>query len=70
MHCTATKGGTRTSTLAPGAIAARVRAVSRTASPNSVRAGVGRLPSRNQSTTADTAARVFAGSALRRAAIP
>ena len=27
MHCTATNGGTRTSTLAPGAIAASVRAV-------------------------------------------
>ena len=30
-HCTATNGGMRTSTLAPGACAANVRAVSRTA---------------------------------------
>ena len=46
MHWTATNGGTRTSTLAPGAIVASVRAVSRTASASSARSGAGRVSSR------------------------
>ena len=69
-HCTATNGGTRTSTLAPGASAASVRAVSRTAFARASRSGAGRDPSRNQSATASMACRVFAGSALSRAGIP
>jgi hypothetical protein len=69
-HCTATNGGTRTSTLAPGASAASVRAVSRTAFAKASRSGAGWDPSRNQSATASMACRVFAGSALSRAGIP
>lgn len=70
MHCTATKGGTLTSTLAPGACAARVLAVRRTASAMALRSGMATVSSRNQSATAETASRVFVGSAMRRAAIP
>src|ERR1700677_693948 len=70
MHCTAANGGIRTSTLAPGASAARVRAVSRTAVPSAARSGGGRVSSHNQSATASTTCRVFAGSALSRAVIP
>ena len=62
MHWTATNGGTRTSTLDPGATAASVRAVSRTASAKSARGGSGAPSSRNQSAIAETASRVFAGS--------
>ena len=47
-------------------MAASVRAVNRTASPTSLRPGSGRLASRNHSTTADTAARVFADPEARR----
>ena len=49
--------------------AARVRAVSRTASARSRDAGAG-AASRSQSASADTASRVFVGSAVPRAAIP
>jgi hypothetical protein len=52
IHCTAMKGGILTSTLAPGAAAASVRAVNRTARASSPRAGTGREPSRSQSATA------------------
>ena len=69
-HCTATNGGIRTSTLAPGASAARVRAASRTAVAKVSRSGAGQVSSRSQSATASTTCRVFAGSALSRAAIP
>ena len=69
MHCTATKGGTLSSTLAPGAEVASVRAVSRTADASWSRAGVGNEASRSQSATASTAARVCAGSTARRAGI-
>ena len=41
MHCTATNGGTRTSTAAPGASAASVRAVARTASAKPGTVGCG-----------------------------
>src|SRR5690606_26225044 len=51
MHCTATNGGMRTSTLAPGARAARVRAVIRTAAPMSARGGSGWSSSRSQAPT-------------------
>ena len=61
MHCTATNGDTRTSTLAPGAMAASVRAVNRTASASSVRPGSGRLSSRSHS-----ANRRHGGARLRR----
>jgi hypothetical protein len=70
MHCTATNGGTRTSTLAPGANAASVLAVSRTASAMALRSGAAAVSSRSQFARADTASRVFVGSAVRRAAIP
>ena len=70
IHCTATNGGTRISTDAPGAAAASVRAVSRTASANSPRPGAGASPSRSHASIANTAARVFAGSAALRADIP
>ncbi|OOK74682.1 hypothetical protein BZL29_4503 [Mycobacterium kansasii] len=68
-HCTAAKGGIRTSTLEPGASADRVRAVSRTAVPSASRSGAGCVSSCSQSATANTACRVLAGSALPRVAM-
>ena len=53
MHCTATNGGIRTSTLAPGAVSASERTVSRTASASSARAGSGCRWSCSQSASAD-----------------
>lgn len=70
MHCTAANGGIRTSTLAPGASAASVRAVSRTAAANTSVSGAGNVSSRNQSARANTTCRVFAGSTRSRALIP
>src|SRR6476659_1368691 len=70
MHCTATNGGTLSSTVAPGACAASVRAVNRTASPSPDRSGGDSSPSRSQSASAHTASRVLVGSGLRRDAIP
>ena len=48
MHWTAANGGIRTSTLAPGATAARVRTVSRTAVAIAARSGTGSDSSRSQ----------------------
>ena len=68
MHCTATNGGIRTSTLDPGAAAANARAVTRTASPTTERPGSGAVPSRSHSATASTAPRTATGSGGRRLA--
>ncbi len=57
MHCTATNGGTRTSTECPGALAANARAVPFTAAPNSARPGAATPASPNHCATANTAAR-------------
>lgn len=57
MHCTATNGGTRTSTECPGASPANARAVPRTAAAISLRPGCATAPSRNHSPTTATAAR-------------
>lgn len=67
-HCTATKGGTRTSTEWPGAAAARVRTVARTAAASSGRAGAGVESSRSHALTAATAARSSVGSTFARPA--
>ena len=65
MHCTATKGGIRTSTLEPGAAAASARAVRRTAAASSGRCGAGEFSSRSQFITGATAPRSSAGSGCR-----
>lgn len=70
MHCTATNGGTRTSTECPGALPANARTVPFTAAPNSRRPGTGNAGSRNHSPTPNTAARTCAGSTTFRPAIP
>ncbi|PKV78072.1 hypothetical protein ATK86_2433 [Nocardia fluminea] len=70
MHCTATNGGTRTSTECPGALPAKARTVPFTAAPNSRRPGTGNPGSRNHSPTPNTAARTSAGSTTFRPAIP
>ncbi len=64
MHCTATNGGTRTSTECPGALPANARTVPFTAAPNSRRPGTGNAGSRNHSPTSNTAARTSAASTL------
>src|SRR5687767_9417112 len=60
-HWTAANGGTRTSTLRPGAICSRVRRLRRTAAASAGRSGWSASP-RSQGRTACTAARSSAGS--------
>jgi hypothetical protein len=60
-HCTAANGGTRTSTLRPGAICSRVRRLSLTAAASTARSGCSSSPA-SQGSTAATAARISWGS--------
>ncbi|VFA93927.1 Uncharacterised protein [Nocardia farcinica] len=69
-HCTATNGGTRTSTECPGADPANARAVARTAAPTSFRPGSPAPASINHPRTAPTAARNSPASTLRRPTRP
>ncbi len=64
IHCTATNGGTLTSTDAPGANCATVRADCRTAAARVARSGWGSVSSASQPTVANTAARICAGSTV------